>query len=508
MTADLVTSTSTADPASVSPVTHVGREATSGQTLLLSVPSGHNAANLLQGAFVRTLLDGGARLVVLSPFAADPRFTERFASPRLTFEPLHPYAPRPLEQAVESILSEQFLLTSRLRAVRLQRDRARLMDDWNGRMTLGALKSIVSRLPIARRHWFRVAAGLVDGRHYDALLRRHRPALVVTSTAGFLLAEVPLIYAAKRRGVPQAGVDLGWDNLSSKYHTIRPVDFLAVWNETMRVEAVRYHGLSPDRVCVAGAAQLDGYFGSERMASRSAFFSAIGGDASRRLITLATAPHAVYPGTPAIVRHLAAAVAADRLGTPAQLLVRVHPGDDHDVYRAFSRMPHVMVEKPFEQRDVAPDVPRFDAVMPSPEDRRHLAATLAHSDVVVNFASTTTIEACVVDTPVVNVGFDDVLDLPLALSIRRYYHYEHYRPVVETGAARIAGSMNDLVSAVRAYLAHPETDRGARREFVRRMYPFTDDGAGVRVARWVLELAETGGRRTARPVPSRLAAAS
>ena len=117
---------------------------------------------------------------------------------------------------------------------------------------------------------------------------------------------------------------------------------------------------------------------------------------------------------------------------------------------------------------------------------------MAHSDVVVNFASTTTVEAAIFDTPVVNIGFDDTPALPLPLSIGRYYQFEHYQPVVETGAAHVATSADDLVGAVGRYLADPAIDAEGRRELVRRCCTFTDGRASIRLARWVLDtLAET-----------------
>jgi len=143
--------------------------------------------------------------------------------------------------------------------------------------------------------------------------------------------------------------------------------------------------------------------------------------------------------------------------------------------------------------------PELDAFTPGAGGRGRLAATLAHSDVVVNFASTTTIEAALFDTPVVNIGFDDESGLPLPLSIRRYYEYEHYQPVVDTGAARVVGSEAELIEAVGAYLSDPGRDRAGRRELVRRCCGFPEGGAGHRLARWVRETldstCESEGRR-------------
>ena len=406
-------------------------------TVFLSVPAGHHVADLLRGPFLRSVLAARPcpKIVVLSPFASDGRLAAELDGVGVECQPLPDVRPRVAARVVDSVLSEKFLLASRLRAVRLQRDRARLLDPWRGRRPLIAFKAVLCRLPVSRSTWFRVAEAVTDVTAYRTLFDTHRPDLLLTATAGFLPIEVPLIYAAKHFGVPQMGVDLGWDNLSSKYHTVLPVDYVAVWNETMRDEAIRYHGFRPDRVRVTGAVPFDTYFNADAIPTRAELFASIGADPTRRLVTLATAPAPVYPTTRRVAETLASAVRSGTFGE-AQLLLRVHPRDTLESYACFHDGRCVFVEKPFQRLERSPGLPELDAFTPGPHGSRRLAATLAHSDVVVNFASTTTIEAVLFDTPVVNIGYDDTPDLPLPLSIARYYRYEHYQPVVETRAGR------------------------------------------------------------------------
>jgi len=331
---------------------------------------------------------------------------------------------------------------------------------------------------------------------YAALIREYGPSLVVTSTAGFHDAERPLVHAARRAGVPVWGVDLGWGHLSSPRRTIVPVDRLVVWNEEMRREAVAYHGFSEAEIGLSGALRFDACLGCRDLPARDEFLRGLGADPARRLVTLATAPRDVYPATGRLAETLARAVAEDRLGPPAQLLVRVHPRDDPGRYRDLMGRPFVFVEQPIARLDAVSGTPPSDLFTPTARDRAHLAATLAHSGVLVLFASTMTIEACVFDTPVVNVGFDEEDGLPLPLSIRRSYASEHYGPVVESGAARVASGPDDLVAKVRRYLEDPAADRDARRAIVERLCGFADAEAGQRVAREIASgLAERVSRR-------------
>jgi len=458
------------------------------RTIFLSVPAGHHVADLIRGPFLRSLLDArpSLRIAVLSPFVSDDRLSTELKRAGVTCLSLPEFRPGVAARVVDSVLSEKFLLESGLRAVRLQRDRARLLNRWPGRQVMSALKGAVCRLPVSRSSWFRLAAALTNLDGYRSLFESYRPVMLVTATAGFFLAEVPLIYAAKRFGVPQMGVDLGWDNLSSKYHTVLPVDHLAVWNETMRAEAIRYHGFRPDRVEVTGPLPFDVYRQADKIPTRDELIGSFGGDPARPLVTLATAPAAVYPTTDRVVATLATALRDGELGAGVQLLVRVHPRDAGESYARFHDGRQVFVEKPFQRLQCGPGVAYFDAFTPGVDGRRRLAATLAHSDVIVNFASTTTIEAALFNTPVVNIGYDEMPGMSLPLSIGRYYHYEHYQAVVETKAARVATSSDDLVASVRRYLADPTVGTEARRELVRRCCGFPAGGASERLAQWVL----------------------
>jgi hypothetical protein len=118
----------------------------------------------------------------------------------------------------------------------------------------------------------------------------------------------------------------------------------------------------------------------------------------------------------------------------AQVLVRLHPRDEVDAYREFTQTPHVIVEKPFRDTVKVADGLAIDVM---PEHQKHLGDTLAHADVVVNVASTISIEACIFDTPVVNICFDGPEPSPYVTSARRYYSFTHYVNITRRNAVRL-----------------------------------------------------------------------
>jgi hypothetical protein len=173
----------------------------------------------------------------------------------------------------------------------------------------------------------------------------------------------------------------------------------------------------------------------------------IGADPAKKLIALTTIPPVLYTYHDVVIDELLAAMRAGRFDGPTQLLVRVHPRDDIRKYERFMTEP----------------------------------------DVIVNVASTIGIEAAVLDTPVVNIGFDGHDEKPFLDSSRRFYQYTHYKPLVDIGAVRVAYSPAALIEEVAAYLADPDRDQAGRARAATDLCYRIDGQAAERVAAFVLD---------------------
>ena len=181
--------------------------------------------------------------------------------------------------------------------------------------------------------------------------------------------------------------------------------------------------------------------------------------------------------------------------TGAQILVRLHPRDEVGAYQEFANIPDVIIEKPFRDTVKVADGLAVDVM---PENQRHLGDTMCYADVVVNVASTIAIEACIFDTPVVNICFDGPGETPFVKSAKRYYSFTHYVNITSRGAVRVAQSPDEMVAMVGRYLADPSLDRAGRRQVVMDQCQFTDGQSAERVIQCVLaEIGQAGARRAA-----------
>jgi hypothetical protein len=467
-------------------------------TLFLCIPSGTPAANLLRTKVFSLVRDDPSvgRIVLLSPYSSEPRFVEEFGGPKIGFAELSPGVPGWVERRFIRVMQEKFVKTMPTESMRIRVARAELLEKEGQRevryldrgqftATINGPKRLALKaltvLPFPIGAWFSLSDRVTLGNQYADLVARQRPDLVVTPTTGLYFSEGPLLGRADRERVPAVAVDLSWDHFTTKTAPLRRVKALAVWNEAMKQQAVEIHRYRPEQVAVTGVPQFDLYRDPASIDSRDVFCKRIGADPARKLITLTTVPPVLYRYHDRVVQVIADQIEQGAFG-PAQLLVRVHPRDDLEAYRSFEGRPHVIVEKPFRTGRIA----EGSVVDPSTDDRRHLANTLVHTDVVVNVASTIAIEAAICDTPIVNIGFDGPDARPLLDSAARYYRYTHYQPLVEMESVRVANNPDEMVQLIQRYLANPAFDQAGRARAALELCSSVDGRASERVADFVL----------------------
>ena len=139
-----------------------------------------------------------------------------------------------------------------------------------------------------------------------------------------------------------------------------------------------------------------------------------------------------------------------------------------------------------------PDPANWTRVVPQRSDVQLLANLTEHADMNVNLASTMTLDFAIHDKPVVNVAFDPVLPPPLGTPLwDLYYKFEHYRPVVELGAARCARSSDELATHINTYFEDPSLDREGRRRFVELELDGPIGHASARIADALTTIAES-----------------
>ena len=312
-----------------------------------------------------------------------------------------------------------------------------------------------------------------------------RPDLIL-STNPYNLEELPISLMARRTGIPVMAAIVSWDNLCYKGHLWSDFDEYIVWGPAMHEDLRRHFSALPeDRIKEAGSPQFDFHLRRDLRWTREEFFRRIGGDPGRPLITYAANVEWLFPDEPAVVAGLWNRIRNGAVSRQPQLLIRLHPHDTSTRFEGvLSENQGLLLQRSSASRDH-----RHWWFTPSVDDLAVLANTLRYSDVTANMSSSMTLDAAVLDRPVVNVAFSTTPENPRCRRIPYNHLTPHYRKVAESGAVKIAYSMEEFVRWINRYLADPSREREERRAVVRAICGPADGGSIERIAdalaRWM-----------------------
>ncbi len=405
------------------------------KTIFYSISLGVFCRNLLRtGVMDRLLQDGDTRIVLLSPAYRDDKFVKEFSREgKVFFEKLYP-------------ANQHFNLAERV---------------------LFKICSVFGR-KFYVKGLFLFFMGVVDNyykiftnRYYTEVFLKYKPDLVVTGSPGNTSAmDTLVVREAKYMKIPTLCLVHSWDNICGLKGIMptRP-DRLGVWNNMQEEEAVKINFYEPSRVDIVGPPHFDIYQNNDVFMEREVFLKKIGLDPSKKLITV------VVGSTKSSESAFILDIILDGMERglfpfAAQLLVRLHPRvkpeKNKKDFAKYENNPLVKIDYPCNYDEYLKWNPDWPEMV-------HLANMLKHSDVMVNIHCTVTIEAAILDVPVINLGFSlsDPDKFKERVVLGHWKH--HYRYVLERDCVYLAKDSDDLIKGIKDYIDNPGLHRDARK---------------------------------------------
>jgi hypothetical protein len=310
------------------------------------------------------------------------------------------------------------------------------------------------------------------------LLQEFQPSLVV-ATSCVMWVEEPFLMAARELGIVTLGCIQSFDNLTSRSY-IPVCDHYAVWNAGMASQLRAYYPERPAEVHVTGTPQFDFHRREDFRWTREATLEHLGLSPGERYLLYAANSFDQTPTEPELVDEFAERCATSPSLRSRRIVVRLHPQDDFTRWDALAgRRPTVRVSRPSGQR----------WSFSGPEDQARLVNTLRHADVCLNMWSTMSLDAAILDTPVVCVGFARAKGSLEDRFCRLVYEADFYRPIVASGGVRLAHGMDDLVEQTAAYVHDRSRDRAERGLLAMQECGAVDGRATTRLADLIVGLA-------------------
>jgi hypothetical protein len=309
------------------------------------------------------------------------------------------------------------------------------------------------------------------------------PPVVVVATGPFQFEQPAIVAHAKNIGIPIIALIPSWDNISTKNRLVFKYDGYLVWSEQMRRDLHTFYPYTREKpVYVVGAPQFDVFFQERFYQTREEFCASQGLRADLPIIVYAL-------GSPNFLQeHHGAVYFAERVSRgdlgDVQGIIRPHP--IHDRRRMeflFSKFrPRISL-----QQCSDPSLPR--ALRTQNERQvREWVNTFRHADVVINLSSTVTIDAAVLDRPIVNLDYDPEPGQPNQKLVNDVNHlWTHFKPIAESGGVSLVNNGDEMIAAVRRYLRNPELHRAERRWIAQHVCQHLDGRCGERLAASVLD---------------------
>ncbi len=314
------------------------------------------------------------------------------------------------------------------------------------------------------------------------VLKKYKPKMVVVPDI-VLFSDRIFLRAAKHTGIFVVGMVRSWDNLTAKGVIQVMPDKLIAQTDFMKRDAMRYGDMNEKDIEVLGLPQFDFYF-RKINATKEEFLKNLGIPFGRRLILCAPFfdTYSTSSGIK-IINQLARAVDSGKLPKDLHFLVRYRPESlpEDESGERLLKHPHITVTMPF-SKHFGKGVDRRPDYEFSKSDVELLINSLYFSHVTINTISTLTVDAIVLDKPVINIRFDGDSKTPPAYRVALFSGYDHYNFIENLGGASLAYNFEELIELINKYLKDTSFSAEGRKKVKKELVGFTDGMSGNRFA--------------------------
>lgn len=423
------------------------------KTILFPVLQGVVARNLLRTDFFDLLFRrNDIRVIILVNSKEKKEYLEKeFGAGNIIYEVIGSFI-EPSFQSIFTFLKYNLLRTERMdirRKIYLHESRNFVV--YYARLFFNRLFARPFFLQIARK----MDMLLVNDKNFIYLFEKYRPDLLL-SAHPFSDIEASLIRQANKRHILSIGIINSWDKMTSRSILRILPDKLIVHNEIVKREAILYTGMNEKDIMVVGVPHYDIFFrGKPR--ERVEFYARFNIDPEKRIILFCPTGQYYGKNDIEIINTLIKLQVSNLIGSDIQIFVRFPPNDNVDI-KGISDLSKVIFYQPgirfSSKRGIDWDMDF--------EDIQLLYDTLYWSALIICPPSSLSIDASIVDRPIINIKFGDTRTYSTD-NINLYYDSDHYKNILRHGGVRLVLNESELILWIKRYLNDQSLDRDGRR---------------------------------------------
>jgi hypothetical protein len=324
---------------------------------------------------------------------------------------------------------------------------------------------------------------------------KYRPDILLVSSVGTFHYDQYFMRQAKSFGAKVVTTVLSWDNSTTRGAPGAFSDLIISWTSEMKRELVDLNDIKQKTVEVGGVAHYDYYFDNKFTWSRKELLNYFDISAHKKIILFATkSPNCYSNGF--IAEMIAKAIFNHELSGDCILLIRLHPiyyrkigsklvfqDQLNEIQEIASRYKNVIINEPYIETNV------MNYSMPDKEIKL-LGSLLKHSSIMVNMFSTLNIEASIFDTPIVNISFEDKINLEQRKKARFDINLDlrqtHNQRIVNSNGVTMVYESSKLIDAINTNLIDPNQLSKGRKKIVEAEVGPHRGTAGKRIASLII----------------------
>lgn len=316
---------------------------------------------------------------------------------------------------------------------------------------------------------------------YLDLLHRLKPDLVFNGSHSHAQNAYPVIEAARLLGIKTCAFLFSWDNLTSQGRVIPPYDYYFAWNEQVKRDLLEiYPNYKAEQILVTGTPQFSFHFDASNFIERHDFLKQLGLQPDQKYALYSSGMSHHMPYEPEVAELVADIL--KEIDPQIKLVVRTYAKDKANVFDELRiRRPDIIIPTVLWEKNYQ---------TPLKEDQIFFTNLLRHCELGVNVASTISLELCMFDKPAINIGFDPPGRDIFPYDYYRFYSFDHYKPIVDSGAVQVAKNETELRIILCQAIESPKLYSKERKELINNFFQ-GNIGRGV-IDKFVIAINQIG----------------
>ena len=262
---------------------------------------------------------------------------------------------------------------------------------------------------------------------------------------------------------------LSWDNLKYKGRIINYYDKFFVWGEMMKNDLLNHRPfLSPRSIIKSSSPQFSYHFeiSDENVFSKRDLYKHFNFKNDRQYIFYCANTEIIFPDEPDLVEKIYLSIKSKEIDGNPYLLVRLHP---FDRYERFDEIRHKYPKiKFFSSKKNYKNKMGPQYFSPKRFDLLRFSSALKHSALCVNMGSTVTIDALILNVPVVVIAFSENTSSVSHELISNIYNYGHYSEL-NINSIPFPKSYSDFKSIINSFLNGKKIDLKKTQQLVKHI---------------------------------------